>query len=155
SLPAWALVALAALVYLIAAPPSTDLAAAAYRSEAFAKSGFGLWDNAWYAGHDLPAYSVLAPALGSWIGPQLVAALAMVAATVLSGRLIAGLSPGRAPGSAPLGSAVGAAVSLPANRVPFAPGLALGLGSFLPARRERYLSALTLAVLTPLASPVA
>jgi hypothetical protein len=148
-------VAVAAVAYLIAAPPSTDLAAAAYRSELFSAAGFTFWDNAWYAGHHLPAYSVLAPALGAWIGPQLVAALAMVAATMLFGLLIDGLFPGRATRIATLWFAVGAAVSLLANRVPFDLGLALGLGCLLAARRERHLLAPALAVLTALASPVA
>jgi hypothetical protein len=155
ALPAWVLVAVAALAYLIAAPPSTDLAAAAYRSELFSAGGFTLWDNAWYAGHDLPVYSVLAPALGALIGPQLVAALAMVAATVLFGLLIDGLFPRRATRIATLWFAVGASVSLLANRVPFDLGLALGLGCLLAARRERYLLALALAAITALASPVA
>jgi hypothetical protein len=155
ALPACVLVAVAGLVYVIAAPPSSDLAAAAYRSELFADGGLRLWDNAWYAGHHLPAYSILAPALGAWIGPQLVAALAMLAATALFAFLIDGLFPARATRIATLWFAVGASVSLLANRVPFDLGLALGLGCLLAARRRRHLLAPALAVLTALASPVA
>ena len=74
--PPWAIAALPAaafgLAYVIAAPPSSDLAAAAYRSDLFSRAGFTLWDNSWYGGHHLPAYSVLAPALGAWVGPQLL-----------------------------------------------------------------------------------
>ena len=53
------------LVYVLAAPPSADLAAAGYRSELFARAGFTIWDNGWYGGHHLPAYSLLAPAFGA------------------------------------------------------------------------------------------
>ena len=67
--PAWTITAVLGLVYVIAAPPSADLAAASYRSELFGRVGFTLWDNGWYGGHHLPAYSVLAPALGWLIGP--------------------------------------------------------------------------------------
>ena len=54
-----------------------DLAAAGYRSDLFARVGFTLWDNGWYGGHHLLAYSLLAPALGALIGPQPLAALSM------------------------------------------------------------------------------
>ena len=43
--PAWTITALGGLLYVIAAPPSTDLAAAAYRSNLFSRVGFTLWDN--------------------------------------------------------------------------------------------------------------
>ena len=56
-----------AAVYLIVAPASADLAAAGYRGELFSSAGFTLWDNAWYGGHDLLAYSVLAPALMTFL----------------------------------------------------------------------------------------
>ena len=58
---AWLFTAACALAYVLLAPPSADLAAADYRSELFSHSGLTLWDNAWYGGHHLPAYSVLAP----------------------------------------------------------------------------------------------
>ena len=45
------------VAYLIAAPPSADLAAASYRSDLFGRAGFTLWDNGWYGGHHLPAYA--------------------------------------------------------------------------------------------------
>ncbi len=81
TLPAWTLTATLSLLYLLAAPPSSDLAAAGYRSDLFSRVGFTLWDNGWYGGHHLPAYSLLAPALGALLGPALLAALAMTVAT--------------------------------------------------------------------------
>ena len=160
---------------MIAAPPSTDLAAAAYRSTLFSRVGFTLWDNSWYGGHHLPAYSLLAPALGAWLGPQLLNALAMVAATALFALLIDGCFPARATRIAAIWFAVGASFALLANRVPYDLGLALGLGALVvlrgargsrgaDARPERSglrvglgrrAAALVLAVLCAVASPVA
>jgi len=153
--PAWTITAVLGLVYVIAAPPSSDLAAAAYRSDLFARAGFTLWDNSWYAGHHLPAYSLLAPALGALLGPQLIAALSMTIATALFAALIEGRFPARATRVAAVWFALGASISLLANRVPFDLGLAIGLGALLLAQRGRPRLALVLAVLSALASPVA
>jgi hypothetical protein len=153
--PAWAITALCGLVYVILAPPSSDLAAAAYRSDLFSRAGFTLWDNGWYGGHHLPAYSVIAPALGAWIGLQVLVAVSMVAATALFAPLIDGLFPSRATRVAALWFAVGASVALLANRVAFDLGLALGLASLLAARHRRHAAALALALLSSLASPAA
>jgi hypothetical protein len=153
--PAWTITAALGLVYVILAPPSTDLAAAAYRSDLFGRAGFTLWDSSWYGGHHLPAYSVLAPALGAAVGPQLLAALSMTAAAALFAGLIKARFPARATRLAAAWFALGAAIGLLSNRVPFDLGLALGLGALVLARRRRPGMALVLAVLTSLASPVA
>ncbi|HUB35958.1 MAG TPA: hypothetical protein VL972_03980 [Solirubrobacteraceae bacterium] len=153
--PAWAITACAGVAYVLAAPPSADLAAAAYRSDLFARAGFTIWDNGWYGGHHLPAYSLLAPALGAWLGPQVVAALSMTAAAALFAALIEGAFTARATRLAALWLAVGAAVSLLSNRVPFDLGLAIGLGALVAARRGSRWGALALAVTCALASPVA
>jgi len=153
--PAWTITAILAVAYLIIAPASPDLAAASYRSDLFARVGFSLWDNSWYGGHHLPAYSMLAPALGALIGPRLVAALSMTLAAALFPALLAGRFPARAVRLASLWLAFGAGVSLLSSRVPFDLGLAIGLGALLAARRGRLWAALALSVLCALASPVA
>ncbi|HEV3034290.1 MAG TPA: hypothetical protein VGX72_05825 [Solirubrobacteraceae bacterium] len=153
--PAWTIAAALAVVYLILAPTSPDLAAASYRSGLFSSAGFTLWDNSWYGGHHLLAYSVLAPALGALIGPRLLAALAMVIATALFASVIDGWAPTRATRIAAAWFALGASVALLSSRVPFDLGLAIGLGALLAARRRRLALALALSVLTSLASPVA
>jgi hypothetical protein len=153
--PAWTLTAALGVVYLILAPQSPDLAAASYRSNLFSTAGFTLWDNSWYGGHHLLAYSVLAPALGALITPRLLAAISMVIATALFARLIDGRFPARATRVAAYFFALGASVALLSSRVPFDLGLAIGLGAALLAQRERLVAALALSVLTALASPVA
>jgi hypothetical protein len=163
--PAWAITAVFALAYVIVAPPSADLAAAGYRSELLARAGFTVWDNGWYGGHHLPAYSLLAPALGALLGVQLLAALSMTLATALFTRLLDGAFPARATRVASLWFAFGAAIGLLTNRIPFDLGLAVGIGALVAARssthcggtqcsRRRALAAV-LAVLSALASPIA
>ena len=90
-----------AIGYLIWAPPAADLAAAIYRSDLFARAGFTLRDNGWYAvhGHYLLGYSLLSPALGALLGVRVLLACSALAASVLFA-LIAerafGLAAGRA-----------------------------------------------------------
>lgn len=153
--PAWALTAALAIPYLIAAPPSTDLAAAEYRSHLFSRVGFSLWDDSWYGGHHLLAYSVIAPGLSALVGAQPLAALSMALASWLFALAIADRFPARAAATAAWWFALGAGVSLLSNRVPFDLGLALGLGAVVLAQRGRLAGALGLSVLSSLASPVA
>jgi hypothetical protein len=143
------------LAYVLAAPPSSDLAAASYRSYLFGREGLALWDSAWYGGHHLIAYSLFAPPMGWLIGPQLLAALSMTLATALFAAVIAGRFPSGAVRAASLFFAVGAAIALLSCRVPFDLGLALGLAALLAAQRGRQAAALVLAALCALASPVA
>lgn len=153
--PAWTITAAFAVVYLILAPQSPDLAAASYRSSLFLSAGFTLWDNSWYGGHHLLAYSLLAPALGALIGPQPLAAISMLIATALFAGLIDGCFPARATRITAAWFALGASVALLSSRVPFDLGLAIGLGALLLARRRHLALALGVSVLTALASPVA
>jgi hypothetical protein len=153
--PAWTITAALGLLYVIAAPSSADLAAASYRANLFGRAGFTLWDNGWYGGHHLPAYSVLAPALGWLIGPLALAAVSMTVAAALFSALIAGRFPEPAVRIAGVWFALGAAIGLLASRVPFDLGLAIGLGSLVLAQRGRRAPALAVAVVCSLTSPVA
>ena len=157
--PAWTITAALGVAYLIAAPPAPDLAAASYRSHLFSQLGFALWDNSWYAGHHLLAYSVLAPGLGALLGPRLVAVLSMIAATALFAAAIRGRFSARAERIAACWFALGASIALLSCRVPFDLGLAIGLGALALAQRRRLRAGLAVAalatVLCSLASPVA
>jgi hypothetical protein len=168
SVPAWlcgALVAaLLSAVYLLISPPSGDLAAATYRSNLFAHAGFAFWDDGWYAGHSLPAYSLLAPALGAWLGVRTLLALSAVAAATLFGLLAPRWLPDRAGRAAALTFAFGFCAELPSGRVPYDLGVAIGLAAVLAmilstwSSRHRTLmvaAALALSITTSAASPVA
>ena len=159
-LPPWVLAAALAAAYLLIDPRTADLAAQDYRAGLWARAGFTLWDNGWYAGHHVPAYSLLFPPLGAWLGPQTVGALAAVAGTWAFGRLTG-------PGARLAGAwcALGMTSLLVAGRLTFALGVALGLGALAAARsaqaaapdrgRARWAGAVGLAALTSAASPVA
>lgn len=142
-----------AAAYVILAPRSEDLAAHLLRAKLFASEGFGLWNNWWYAGHNLPGYSVLFPPLGALLTPQLAAAIAVP----VSAALFDALAHRRFGDTAWLGSlcfAIAASTSLFTGRLTFAFGLAPALGTALALQRERTAIAVTLAFLTALASPV-
>jgi hypothetical protein len=134
SIPAWTFTAAFGVLYVIVAPLSTDLAAAGYRSDEFSRAGFTLWDNGWYGGHHVLAYSVLAPALSALLSPQLLAALSMTAATALFAALIDGCFTARATRIASCWFGVGAAGGLLSNRVGFELGISWGLAALLAAR---------------------
>jgi len=169
--PAWLFAAAFAVAYVIVAPISSDLAAAGYRSELVSRAGLTLWDNGWYGGHHVLAYSVLAPALGAALSPQLLAGASAVVATALFAVLVQERYPPHAAYVATLWFAVGASVTLLANRVPFELGLALALAALFAASRgmrsptpavhtgraraAALALAVALAVLSALASPVA
>jgi hypothetical protein len=146
-----------AIVYLIWMPPAADLAAATYRSDLFARVGYTLRDNGWYAahGHYLLGYSLLSPALGALLGVRVLMVLSALVACVLFGLIaerVFGLAAGRA---AAVVFAFGMCVELLSGRVPYDLGLAIGLGSALALVRGRPVPALVLALLTSAASPVA
>jgi hypothetical protein len=142
-----------AVVYLIWAPSSQDLAAATFRADLFSDHGFVIWNNAWYSGHYLLSYSVLYPPLGAWLGPRLTAALGVVAAAAL----FAVLARRRFGGDALIPSlwfAAALGIWLATGRIPFLLALPFGLGALLAAETSLALAA-PLAVVTSLASPVA
>lgn len=146
--------ALLAIAYLVLRPPSADLAAQTFRADLFAAHGLLIWNNDWYAGHYLPGYSLLFPPLGAALGPRLAGAVAAVAAAGLFGALARGAYGDRARLGA-LWFGVGTATMLFTGRLTFALGVAVGLGALLALQRRRIALAVALAVLTPLASPVA
>ncbi|HXB63509.1 MAG TPA: hypothetical protein VNV42_01410 [Solirubrobacteraceae bacterium] len=160
----WALALATALplsvAYLIAQPPSGDLAAATYRGEVWARAGFTLWDNGWYGGHYLPGYSVLAPALGALAGERLLLCLSTIAAAGLFALIAQRMFNPPAARVAAVSFAAGACVTMFSGRVAFTLGLAIGLLAVLVLMTNSRSSghtalAVTLALLSSLASPVA
>ena len=139
--------------YLVIAPKSEDLAAHLLRAKLFATQGFGIWNNWWYAGHNIPGYSVLFPPIADLLTPQFAAA---IAATVTAA-LFEALAHRRFGEDAWLGAswfAVATSTSLFTGRLTFAFGLMPAVGAALALQRRRYGLAVALAFVTPLASPV-
>jgi len=153
--PAWVVAAVLAALYLIIDPPSADLAAQVYRSDYFGKEGLALWDNAWYAGHHMPGYSVVFPPLGSLLGPRVVGALSAVASAFLFERIADEhfhQAEGR-PGV--IWFAAATSLNLITGRLAFGLGVTVGLATILAVTHHREVLALVLAIATTLASPVA
>lgn len=150
----WAVAALLAAGYLAVEPPSADLAAHVYRTGLFEREGFTLWNNGWYAGHHVVGYSVLFPPLAGLLGPRLVGAVAAVAAAALFARLMPERW-GRRGEWAALWFGVATATLLLSGRLPFALGVAVGLGAVVALRARRPAAAAALAAASALASPVA
>jgi hypothetical protein len=146
------LAAVLAAIYLIVDPPSADLAAQTYRTWLFEHHGFVVWDNGWYGGHHIPAYSILFPPLAALTSPQLVGAVAAVVSAWAFERLVAGL-PGARP--AAYWFAVATLVSLVTGRLTFALGVAFALLAVLALARGRMLRCAIAGVAAALASPVA
>jgi hypothetical protein len=155
ALPAWALAAVLAAVYLVVDPPSADLAAQTYRTWLFEHAGFVVWDNGWYAGHHNPAYSILFPPLAAWTSPRLVGAVAAVVGAWAFERIVA-TPPARAGARlAALWFAAASMISLVTGRLTFALGLALALLAVLALVRGRLAWCGAAGAAAALASPVA
>jgi hypothetical protein len=152
------------IAYLAASPPSGDLAAATYRSDLFARVGFTVWDNGWYAGHALPAYSLLAPAFGAWLGVRVLLAISAVLAAALFGLLAARGLPRRPARAASLAFAFGFCAELPSGRVPYDLAAAIAIAAALAmtaapqsgwGKARALVATVALAIATSAASPVA
>jgi len=143
------------LAWLIAYPRTPDLAAATYRVNLFRAAGFLLVDERWYAGHDMPGYSLLFPALGALLGVRAVGALAVLASTALFGRLSHSLYGGAAAGWGTAFFAVAALGDVWAGRVAFALGVPFALAAVLALRSAHARWAVAAAVVCAAASPVA
>jgi len=143
-----------ALAYVLIAPRSEDLAAHLLRAKLFTAEGwFGIWNNWWYGGQNLPGYSVLFPPAAALTTPQLAAAIACPASTAL----FDSLARRRYGDDAWLGSlwfGIGTATMLFSGRLTFAFGLLPAVGTALALQRRRLGVAVVLAIVTALASPV-
>jgi hypothetical protein len=149
------LIALAgAIAYLIIQPDSTDLAAHTFRTELFEREGFVIFNGQWYGGHHALSYSLLFPPIASVIGVRVTGAIAAVAVAVLFSALGHRAWGGRA-WPAAWWMAAGSVTLLLTGRLTFALGVAIGLAALLAAQRRHPIVAVVLAILCPLASPVA
>lgn len=148
------LAAAIALAYLVLDPRSTDLAAHLFRAELFEREGFSVWNGQWYGGHHTLAYSVLFPPLAALLGPMLVGAVSAVAAAILFESLVHHRYGERGSWAA-LWFAAAIGTMLFTGRMPFALGVALGLGALVALQRGRRATSVCLALGCALASPVA
>jgi hypothetical protein len=140
--------------WLIVNPRTPDLAAATYRVALFESIGAAVWDEHWYAGHDLPGYSLLFAPLAALIGLKLTAVLSALSSTALFQRLTLDVygHPARWAGAL---FALAAAGDVWIGRLAFALGVTFAVAATLAFVRGRALPAALLAALCAAASPVA
>lgn len=143
-----------ALGYVIASPAGGDLPAQLLRAKLFAAEGFGLWDNWWYAGHDVLGYSLLFPPLAWLLTPQLVAALAAVATAAMFG-MLAEHQFGADSWVGAVWFACATLTNLLSGRLTYATGLMFAVATVLALQRRRPWPATLAALLASLTSPVA
>jgi hypothetical protein len=146
--------ALLLALWLIADPRTPDLAAAVYRLSLFRHLGLAVWDEHWYAGHHLPAYSLLFSPLASLLGLRLVAALSVLVSAALFERLTLAVYGPRARWGAAW-FAVAAVGDIWIGRLAFAMGVCFAVAAVFVLVRGRSFSAGVLAALCAAASPVA
>jgi hypothetical protein len=141
-------------VWLLVYPRTPDLAAAVYRANLFKHVGLALWDEHWYAGHQLVGYSVLFPPLAAALGLRALGCISVLVSVALFERL-AGEAFGSAGRAGALLFAVAAVGDVWVGRVAFALGVALALLALFAFDRGHATAAGSLAVLCAAASPVA
>jgi hypothetical protein len=143
-----------AAAYVFISPPSLDLAAHLFRAQLFRVEGFGIWNNWWYAGHDIVGYSVLFPAVSAWLTPQLAGAIAATGcAAVFTPLAFRHFGPDAWLGALLFGAAT--ATDLYTGRLAFAFGALPALGAVVALDYRRNKLACALAFLSALCSPVA
>ena len=132
----WGLLTAALLVgaWWIIAPHTPDLAGQVYRARLFEQAGFVLWNNGWYAGHQLPGYSLTWPWLASWLGVRASGVLAVLASAYLFERLARRIY-GERTAAAAVWFAVAAAGDAWIGRLTFALGVTFALAAALCAAR--------------------
>jgi hypothetical protein len=149
----FAAAALAGL-WVLLYPHTPDLAGQTYRVSLFDRLGFVIWDEHWYAGHDVPGYSLLFPPIAAGIGMRLTAYVCVVASAALFQR-IAHAVYGAAARWGAVAFAFAAAADVWIGRLSFALGVTIALGAVLALVRRRLPLAAALAALCAAASPVA
>jgi hypothetical protein len=148
----FAVILLAAWVLVY--PRTPDLAAAVYRANLFKHIGLAPWDEHWYAGHQLPGYSVLFPPLAAALGLRALGCISVLVSVTLFERL-AGEAFGSTGRAGALLFAVAAVGDVWVGRVAFALGVALALAAYFAFDRGRAAASASLAVVCAAASPVA
>ncbi len=152
--PSLLLTAVLGALWAIFEPRTADLAAQVYRSDLFARDGFALWDNAWFAGHQILGYSVVFPPLASGIGLRAVGLLSVAISVLCVEDLVTRLRPGTGPlvGAWFAAAAVG---DLFIGRLTFVLGTAVALLALVALTRRWLLAGSLLCVACALTSPVA
>jgi hypothetical protein len=136
-------------------PPLRDLAAHTFRADYFAHYGFALWNGSWYGGEYMLTYSILFPPLAALLTPEIAGVLAAIACAYFFDRIVRDRWGPDARLASLWFAALGSLALLANGWLPFALGAAFALGSLRALQLRRHLLAVTAALASALASPVA
>ena len=125
------------------------------RAELWREAGFTVWNNYWYGGHPIINYSLITPALMGVFGPLVVGIVASIIATACFTDLLRTTLPELSTRWGGVMFALATVVNIVVGRVAFAAGLACALVAVWAWQRGRLVTATVMALITPLASPVA
>lgn len=142
------------LAYLIAAPLTADHGAQLFRVGLFEVDGPVIWNNYWFGGHHLPGYSVLSPAIGSWIGFRAMGVVSVLGSVLLFS-LIVDRQWGERARAGAIWFGATACISLYSGRLTFALGVLIAMLAVFLAQRGFRVASVVAAALVALASPVA
>jgi hypothetical protein len=123
-----------AVLYLLFAPHTADLAGQTAREELFNRSGFVPFWTGWYAGITTTGYSLITPPLLGWFGPVPLGALSIVATALLAVPL---LRDARRPSAGAVFFVIAATLDVVSGRTTFAIGATLAIAAVLAADRRR------------------
>ncbi len=143
-----------ALACALAGLRGVDFAAAAYRVELFHRDGLTLWDSQWYGGHWTFGYSVIFGPVAALIGVSGTEIVCAAAASWAFDRLAVARF-GAAGRAGAIAFAAGTLVQVVIGQAPYLLGETIGLLALVAATSRRWTVAVTLAMATALASPLA
>ncbi|GGB25223.1 MFS transporter [Flexivirga endophytica] len=141
-----------ALLYIVWTPQVPDLAAQVARAKVAQVGGAPVWWGGWFGGITLPSYSAFVPFSMATFGIRLTG----VAAVILSaygGALLVEKAP--RPRAGAVAITIAQAADLLNGRVTFTVGAALAIWALVAMRNHREKSAVALALLSFLGSPLA
>lgn len=148
-----ALAAALAVLAIVMQWRGSDLPAHYFRVALVERDGFEVWNNQWFGGHHTIGYGALFPILGAAIGIWPIAVASAAGGALLADVLITrGLGHRCVPAS--LWFAAGTMTNVAIGRLPFALGLAIGLGALVAAQARRPVLTVLLVIATAGASPV-
>ena len=142
------------VAYLAITPMTADHGAQVFRVGLFESSGPVIWNNYWFGGHHLPGYSVLSPAIGSWIGFRIMGVLSVLGSVLLFS-LIVERHWGERSRAGAIWFGATACVSLYSGRLTFALGVFVAMLAVFLAQRGYRATSIGAAAAVSLASPVA
>jgi hypothetical protein len=141
-------------VWLAADPRTPDLAAQIYRVNLFRSAGAIIFDTHWYAGHHLPGYSLVFPALASLVGIRALGAIAVVVSVAIFERVVRSVYGPHAKWGGVV-FALAATGDIWSGRLTFALGVTFALAALLALTAGASPLAFLLAIVCAACSPVA